>query len=70
MLVNGRAFQKVIIGVAIFLAGVAVGYMGLPLQNSKDIAVLKNEVEHTAEQVGQLRAELHEFMREWRNSRQ
>ena len=53
---SGSIWPRVLAGLIIFAAGVAVGYVGLPLQNAKAIAAIQQELKSNAETVRVLRS--------------
>jgi len=56
-------------GILVFLAGIAVGYFGLPFKNAQRIAILETRMKAMENKVNEIHADLRSFIREWRNGR-
>ena len=54
-------------GIIVFLAGITIGYFGLPFKNAQRIAVLEARLDALEETVKAVHSDLKQFMREWRN---
>jgi len=60
---NGSVWPKVIAGILIFLGGMAVGYLGIPLENAQEIAIIQEQLRNNRESLNELKIEVREMSR-------